>query len=82
MLTEIAGKNKIPYQVDGISRETGTDAAVIQLSRNGVAAGLISIPLRYMHTSSEVLNLLDLVSASKLLAEFVFAIDERTNFIP
>lgn len=82
ILTEVAEKRKIPFQVDGISRETGTDAAVIQLSRSGVATGLISIPLRYMHTSGEVLNLKDLEYTSKLLTEFMFSIDEKTNFTP
>jgi len=82
MLVSIAEKSKIPYQIDAVSGGTGTDANAIQLSRAGVATGLVSVALRYMHTPVEVLSIKDLDSAVKLLAGFVLAVDEKTSFIP
>ncbi len=82
-LLKKAGDNaKVPYQIEAAPRGTGTDANAIQVTRAGVAAGLISIPNRYMHTQNEVIHLGDLVGAAKLLAEFVRLINDQTNFIP
>ncbi len=82
LLIKTARKNKIPFQIFGAPRATGTDANVIQLSRKGVATGLVSIPLRYMHTPTEVLSLKDLESTCQLLVEFIYALDEKISFIP
>ena len=54
---------------------TGTDAWVMQISRAGVATGLISIPLRYMHTSVETLAISDGEDAGRLLARFIASVD-------
>ena len=69
-------------QILGAPRATGTDANVIQLSRKGVATGLVSIPLRYMHTPAEVLSLKDLDSACELLVAFLYELKEGMSFIP
>lgn len=82
MLTETAKSKRIPYQVEGAPGGTSTDANAIQLSRSGVAAALIGIPNRYMHTQVEVVSLTDLTNASRLIAETVAKISRRTNFIP
>lgn len=82
MLVESAEKEKIPYQVEGISRATGTDANPIQITKSGVAAGLISIPNRYMHTPVEVIDLNDLANAAKLLAAFIKKVNKKTELIP
>ncbi|MFQ5795928.1 MAG: M42 family metallopeptidase [Candidatus Bipolaricaulia bacterium] len=82
LLVETARKREIPYQVEGEPRGTGTDANVIQLTRAGVATGLVSIPNRYMHTPCEVVSLEDLENTAKLLAFAVEWIDDETNFIP
>ncbi len=79
-LIEIANKEKIPYQVEGISKATGTDANIIQLTKNGVATGLVSIPNRYMHTPVEVVNLKDLENIARLLSAFILKIDEKDRF--
>ena len=55
-------------------RPTGTDARAIQMGRGGVATGLVSIPLRYMHTPSEVVDLEDVERCVKLLVEFARAL--------
>ena len=82
LLVETAKKEKIPYQIEGISRATGTDANVIQLTRSGVAAGLVSIPLRYMHTQVELASLKDLENTAKLLSAFVLKVDKGLDLIP
>lgn len=69
-LIDAAEANKIPYQLEADPRPTGTDARAIQVARAGVATGLISIPLRYMHTPSEVVDLQDVEYCVQLLEAF------------
>jgi len=82
LLVKAAKKAKIPYQVEGISKATGTDANVIQMTRAGVATGLVSIPNRYMHTQVEVISLNDLENTATLLSAFALGIDKKTDLIP
>jgi endoglucanase len=82
LLVAAAEAEGIPYQIGGEPRGTGTDANAIQISRGGKAAGLVSVPLRYMHTPSEVLSLEDLENTAKLLAAFVRALEPGTDFTP
>lgn len=77
-----AKKAKTSYQIGPESRATGTDANAIQLSRGGKVAGLISIPLRYMHTPTEVVKLSDLDAAVKILTRFILDLDEKIDFTP
>ncbi|MDW8029541.1 MAG: M42 family peptidase, partial [Armatimonadota bacterium] len=81
-LVENAEKESIPYQLAGASRPTGTDANAIQISRSGVATGLISIPNRYMHSPVEMVALSDLENAAKLIAAFVASLDSEDSFVP
>ncbi len=69
-LLKAAKKLKIPYQIEADPRPTGTDARAIQMGRGGVATGLISVPLRYMHTPSELVDLEDVERCVQLLVEF------------
>ncbi len=82
LFVEAAKKEKIPYQIEGISRATGTDANAIQLTKAGVATGLVSIPIRYMHTQVELLSLKDLKNTSRLLSAFILMFDKKTDLIP
>ena len=82
LLVKAAEKAGVPYQIGAEPRGTGTDANAIQVCRGGKVAGLISIPLRYMHTPTEVLSLEDLESAVQLLARFVLDLAPATSFIP
>ena len=75
-LLAAAKKGKIPHQFDADPRPTGTDARAIQMGRGGVATGLISIPLRYMHTPSEVVDLEDVERCVKLLVEFAKGLEK------
>lgn len=82
LLTKTAKKAKIPYQIEGAPRGTGTDANVMQLTKSGVATGLLSVPLRYMHTPVEVLAEKDLDYTVKLLKESILAIKPDIDLKP
>jgi len=82
MLLSTAKKAKIPIQVAAAPGGTGTDANAMQLSRGGVATGLVAIPNRYMHTPSEIISLGDAEKAAKLIAETVKQITPQLSFIP
>ncbi|MCK4234391.1 M42 family metallopeptidase [candidate division WOR-3 bacterium] len=82
LFVKTAKEEKIPYQIEGAPRGTGTDANVIQLTKAGVATGLVSIPNRYMHTPVELVNLKDLENVAKLLSAFILRLNKKTNFIP
>lgn len=82
VMVKTARSKKIPFQLNGQSRATGTDANAIQISRAGVATGLVSVPNRYMHSPVEVISLKDLENCAKLLAEFVMAVTKQTDFTP
>jgi len=82
LLMTIAQEENIPYQLSGEAKATPTDANVIQISRAGVAAGLVSVPLRYLHTPVEVLSLRDLENVVKLLSTFVQRLNGKMSFIP
>ncbi len=81
-LMDAAKSKEMPYQMIGVPGASGTDAWTMQLSRGGVASGLVSVPLRYMHTPVEVLNLKDLEAAAELLAAFVTDLDQTVDLIP
>jgi endoglucanase len=66
-IVRAAEKSKIPYQVEADPRPTGTDARAIQVAQSGIATGLLSIPLRYMHTPSEMVDLADIEHTVQLL---------------
>jgi tetrahedral aminopeptidase len=81
-LVAAAEGNEITYQLVASSKATGTDANAIQISRAGVAAGLISIPNRYMHSPVEMISLDDIDRAADLLARFAEEIDPAAEFTP
>ncbi|MCX6095660.1 MAG: M42 family metallopeptidase [Candidatus Bipolaricaulota bacterium] len=82
LLEETAKKQKIAYQIEPAPRGTGTDANALQLTRSGVATGLVCVPNRYMHSPCEVVHLGDLENIAKLIAYTVARIDDETDFIP
>ena len=69
----------IDYMVEVEPGPTGTDARAIQISRYGVPTVLIEIPLRYMHTTVETLNLDNIRKAARLLARFIASLKEDWN---
>ncbi len=76
-LKTAAKANYIDYQVEVAPRHSGTDAWPMQVSRSGVATGVISIPLRYMHTSVETISLSDIEKTGKLLASFIVSLNDK-----
>src|SRR5262249_54101818 len=77
-----AKDREIEVQVRGAPRATGTDANAIQLTRDGVATGLVGIPNRYMHSPVEVVHLDDLDRAARLLAEFCLGLTPEIDWTP
>ena len=76
-LAEVAKELEIPYQVEPIPGGSGTDAWAIQVTREGIPTALLSIPLRYMHTSVETLSLKDVERTGRLMAGFIGRLDEK-----
>lgn len=70
-LIELAKKNDMPYKLDIMGGSTGTNCDEISITRKGVPTALISIPLRYMHTQVEVIDLNDVENTAKLMAEYI-----------
>jgi putative aminopeptidase FrvX len=68
LLYDTAERENIPFTVEAIGRNTGTDADAVHLSRGGVPTALVSIPLRYMHSPVELVELADVHAAAKLIA--------------
>ena len=81
-LHETAGAHEIRSRWRGAPRATGTDANTMQLSRDGVATGLIGIPNRYMHSPVEVVCLTDMDRAAQLLAEFCAGLTPEIDWTP
>jgi tetrahedral aminopeptidase len=81
-LRSAAASADIPIQWGASGRGTGTDANAIQLARGGVAAGLISVPNRYMHSAVEMISLGDIDQSADLLAEFALGIESDADFTP
>lgn len=76
-LVEVAKEQSIPFTTDPVPGPTGTDAWVMQVTRAGVPTALVSLPLRYMHTSVETLSMSDVKMAGRLLAHFTASIDRE-----
>ena len=72
----------ITLQWCGIGRPPGTDANAMQLARDGVAAGIVSVPNRYMHSAVEMISLDDIDQCADLLAEFALGIEADADFTP
>lgn len=81
-LDEIAQAKALPHQVAALGRAAPNDSSVLQITRGGVATGLVQIPSRYMHSAVETVALDDLDHAAELLAEFACSLDADSDFTP
>lgn len=79
-ITETAGKHNIPFQRAALSRATGTDTDAFAYSGSGVASALISLPLRYMHTTVEMVHRQDVENVIKLIYETLLTIKDGETF--
>ena len=75
----VADKNKIPYQLKTVSRSTGTDTDAFAYANDGCPSVLISIPLRYMHTTVEMLHKDDIENTIRLMYETLLTLTSKTN---
>lgn len=81
-LVAAAEAEGVPYQIEAEPSVTGTDARAIQVARGGIPCGLVSVPLRYMHTPTEVVCLKDLQATVDLLVRFALDLEEDACFVP
>ena len=80
LITETAEKSKIPFQRAALSRATGTDTDAFAYSNSGVASALISLPLRYMHTTVEMVHKDDVENVIRLIYESLLQIKDGDTF--
>jgi putative aminopeptidase FrvX len=80
LLFDTAQKEKIPFTVEATARATGTDADAVHLSRGGVPTALVTIPLRYMHSPVELVQLDDVHSSARLIAAAALRLSAKSSF--
>ncbi|MDV6166982.1 M42 family metallopeptidase [Flavobacterium sp. DG1-102-2] len=80
LIIDTANKNEIPFQRLASSRVTGTDTDAFAYSNGGVASALISLPLRYMHTTVEMVHRDDVENVIKLIYETLLNIENEETF--
>jgi endoglucanase len=81
-LIKLAEQKEIPYQLSAIARAAPNDSNALQLTRGGVATGLVAVPNRYMHSAVETISLDDIDHAANLLAAFAVDLAEGEEFTP
>lgn len=81
-LIGLAQKLEMPHQLTASGKAQPNDSNALQISRAGVATGLVSIPNRYMHSAVEMISLEDIDRAADLLAEFVASLTGDDDFTP
>lgn len=77
---EVANAGKIPYQMDAASRYTGTDTDAFAYTRGGIPSVLISLPLRYMHTTVEMVAIEDVENVIRLIYDSLLKLSPNFNF--
>ena len=75
LLVETAERERIEYSIETSGRRTATDADAYQISRAGIPTGLVSIPLRYMHSPVELVDLGDVEATIELFVAFATSLD-------
>jgi putative aminopeptidase FrvX len=80
LIVGVAESASIPFQREAASRTTGTDTDAFAYSNGGVPSALISLPLRYMHTTVEMAHLDDISNVSRLIYEALLKIEKNHNF--
>jgi len=80
MLQQVAEKHKIPYQLAACSSTTGTDTDAFAYSNAGVASALISLPLKYMHTTVETVHKEDIEHTIQWIMQSLIELKPGQNF--
>ena len=76
LLVQTADEAGIEHTISASGRGTSTDADVLQISRSGIPTGLVSIPIRYMHSPVELVDLADVEATVELIAAFALGLTE------
>jgi putative aminopeptidase FrvX len=79
LLVETAEETGIDHTISASGRSTSTDADAIQISRSGIPTGLVSIPLRYMHSPVELVELADVEATVELIASFAARLQDGVD---
>ncbi|HTW41253.1 MAG TPA: M42 family peptidase, partial [Solirubrobacteraceae bacterium] len=80
LLYDAGAEEEIPFTVEASARATGTDADAVHLARAGIPTALVSIPIRYMHSPVELVQLDDVHAAARLIAAAALRLDHETSF--
>jgi endoglucanase len=80
LLYEAGEEAGVPFTVESLGRSTGTDADAFHIARSGIPTGLVSVPLRYMHSPVEMVSLDDVAAAAKLIAAFAAKLEPGMSF--
>jgi putative aminopeptidase FrvX len=80
LLYDVATENEIAFTMESMGRATGTDADAVHLSRAGVPTGVVSVPLRYMHSPVEMVQIDDITRAAELIAAFAQRLEPGMSF--
>jgi putative aminopeptidase FrvX len=80
LLYDAAEAEGIPFSVSASARATGTDADAFHIARAGIPSSVVSVPLRYMHSSVEMMQLDDVENTAKLIAAFALRLAPDTDF--
>lgn len=80
LIVDVAEKSHIPFQRNALSRVTGTDTDAFAYSNGGVPSVLISLPLRYMHTTVEMVHKDDVENTIRLIYESLLQLENNHNF--
>jgi putative aminopeptidase FrvX len=80
LLYETAEQEGLPFTVESLGRSTGTDADAVNISRGGIPTGIVSIPLRYMHSPVELVSIADIEASAKLIAAFAQRLEPGMSF--
>ena len=81
LLHSVAEEAGIPFTVAASARYTGTDADAVHISRGGIPTGVVSVPLRYMHSPVEMVQLDDVENTAKLIAAFAQKLSSDMSFL-
>ncbi|HEY4279389.1 MAG TPA: M42 family metallopeptidase [Conexibacter sp.] len=81
LLIETAEAEEIPYTLSAAGRATGTDADVVHMTRGGIPTAVVSIPLRYMHSPVEMVEVEDVHRTARLIAAFAQRLTAETSLL-
>jgi endoglucanase len=80
LLYDTAEAEELPHTLESMGRATGTDADAVHATRTGIPTGVVSVPLRYMHSPVELVSLADIQVAAELIAAFAKRLEPGMSF--